>query len=64
MGASNGRYAAAILDARLKPFVEFGSVPNPVRPVGKIRAKSATGINSYGGRVVQVGIDSGFRSVG
>ena len=33
------------------------------RPAGKIRANSATQINSYSGRVVQVGIDSGFRSV-
>ena len=34
------------------------------RPAGKIRANSATRINSYSGRVVQVGIDSGCRSVG
>ena len=34
------------------------------RPAGKMRAKSATGINSYSGRVVQVGIGSGCRSVG
>jgi transposase len=33
-------------------------------PIGKIRAKSATTIISYSGRVVQVGIASGFRSVG
>ena len=35
-----------------------------LRPAGKIRANSATRINSYSGRVVQVGIDSGCRSVG
>ena len=40
----------------------FTAVPR--RPASKIRAKSATGINSYSGRVVQVGIDSGCRSVG
>ena len=34
------------------------------RPAGKIRAKSATEINSYSGRVVKVGIDSGCKSVG
>jgi hypothetical protein len=34
------------------------------RPVGKIRAKSATSIKAYTGNVIRVGIVSGFKSVG
>ena len=51
-GLANYPYVSASF-----PTVTFGNK-------NKTTPNSATRINSYSGRVMQVGIDSGFRSVG